>query len=451
MALKAADIQKRLPDGGKKNCKECGLANCFAFAMKLASGAVSLDRCPHLDPATRAELEEAMLPPIRRITIGQGDRQVVIGEEEVLHRHQKTFLRAPGMGLLLSDTEPAERRAAKLECLSQWQFERLARVSRFDLAALACASGNRDEYLRLVREGLDRTGAGIILLAEDPGILLAAYELSKARQPVVCVTATNADRVLPGLARDTVVCVRAPGVEALAALSARVESAGFADLLLATDAGSLPDLVRDQTLIRRAALVKKHRPLGYPTVVFPSACGNTSPVVLAAAIPKYAGAIILDEVDAARFQAFLTLRQDIYTDPRVPPTVESKIYEFNRPARDASILVTTNFALTYYAVAGEVENSRQAAYLMVLDTGGLCVLASWSAGKLGSETIAEMVRKHDVASRVDHLQLVIPGLVARLKGEIEDELPGWQVVVGPREAAEIPGFLPELIRKRHAN
>jgi acetyl-CoA decarbonylase/synthase complex subunit gamma len=451
MALKAADIQKRLPDGGKKNCKECGLANCFAFAMKLASGAVSLDRCPHLDPATRAELEEAMLPPIRRITVGQGERQVVIGEEEVFQRHQKTFLHPPGLGLLLSDTEPAERRAGKLECLSRWQLERLARISRFDLAALACASGNREEYLRLVREVLDRTPVGIILLAEDPGILLAAYQSSKARRPVVCVTAANADRVLAGLDREAVVCVRAPDVEALAALSARIQAAGFNDLLLGTEAGSLPDLVRDQTLIRRAALVKKHRPLGYPTVVFPSACGDTSPLVLAAGIPKYAGIIILNEVDMAKFQAFLTLRQDIYTDPRVPPTVESKIYEFNQPGKDSSILVTTNFALTYYAVAGEVENSRQAAYLMVLDTGGLCVLASWSAGKLGAESIAEMVRKHDVASRVDRRQLVIPGLVARLKGEVEDELQGWEVVVGPREASEIPGFLPELIRKRHAN
>ena len=451
MALKAADIQRRLPDGGKKNCKECGLANCFAFAMKLASGALSLDRCPHLDPATRAELEEAMLPPIRRITIGQGERQVVIGEEEVLHRHQKTFLRPPGLGLLLGDAEAADRRAAKRNCLNQWQLERLARISRFDLAALACDSGNHDQYLQLVKEILDQTRVGIILLAEAPEILLAAYQMSKARRPVVCVTAANADQVLPGLDRDTVVCVRAPDVEALAALSARVQAAGFSDLLLGTEAGSLPDLIRDQTLIRRAALVKKYRPLGYPTAVFPRRGGNTSPVVLAAAIPKYAGVIILDEVDAARFQAFLTLRQDIYTDPRVPPTVESKVYEFNRPGRDASVLVTTNFALTYYAVAGEVENSRQAVYLMVLDTGGLCVLASWSAGKLGAETIAEMVRKHDVSSRVDHLQLVIPGLVARLKGEVEDELQGWQVVVGPREASEIPTFLPELLRKRHAN
>ncbi len=451
MALKAADIQKRLPDGGKKNCKECGLANCFAFAMKLASGAIGLDRCPHLDPATRAELAEAMLPPIRRIAIGQGERQVVIGEEEVLHRHQKTFLRPPGLGLLLADTEPPDRRAAKLKCLSQWQMERLARTSRFDLAALASASGNREQYLQLLREVLDQTRVGIILLAEEPGVLLAAYQASKARRPVVCVTAANADQVLPALDGDTVVCVRAPDVEALAALSTRVQAAGLSDIILGTEAGSLSDLVRDQTLIRRAALVKKYRPLGYPTAVFPGACGDTSPVVLAAAIPKYGGVIILNEMDEARFQAFLTLRQDMYTDPRVPPTVESKVYEFNRPGRDASVLVTTNFALTYYAVAGEVENSRQAAYLVVLDTGGLCVLASWSAGKLGAEAIAEMVRKHDVASRVDRPQLVIPGLVARLKGEVEDELQGWQVVVGPREASEIPAFLPELLRRRHAN
>jgi len=216
---------------------------------------------------------------------------------------------------------------------------------------------------------------------------------------------------------------------------------------------TLADLVRDQAVIRRAALLHKFRPFGYPTL-FSAAEADSDPerqlLLAAAGIAKYAGIIVLDDVSPEAFQALLTVRQDIYTDPRVAPTVEGKVYAFNEADESAAVLVTTNFALTYYAVAGEAENSKLPVYLICQDTGGLCVLAAWSTGKFVPETIAEMVKKQEMADKVIQKQLVIPGYVARIKGDLEEELPDWEILVGPREAADLPKYLQALKKRRES-
>lgn len=450
MPVKASDIQKLLPENGKKNCKECGLATCFAFAMKLANAGIALDKCTYLSTESRAQLEDMLQPPIRQVFIGQGTRQVAIGEEEVMHRHQKTFLRAPGMALQIADGEDEESWSAKITKLG-WLLERLDKTSRFDLAALRYTSGDSGRYLRLVQKVMAETDAGLILLAAEADVLLSAYEASKSRNPLVCLTIDNFAQVAPRLEKSAAVCASASGLEALVDLVGKLKEAGLENLVLDPGSRTLPDLVRDQTVIRRAALLHKFRPFGFPTLF--SAAGITSDperqlLLAVAGVAKYAGIIVLDDVSANAFQALLTARQDIYTDPRVAPTVESKVYPFNDADESATVLVTTNFALTYYAVAGETENSKLPVYLLCQDTGGLCVLAAWSTGKLGPETIAEMVKKQAVADKVTRKQLVIPGYVARIKGDLEEELPDWEILVGPREASDLPKFLNELKKRR---
>jgi len=450
MPVKASDIQKMLPENGKKNCKECGLATCFAFAMKLANAGITLDKCTYLSAEVRLQLEDMLQPPIRQVFVGQGARQVAIGEEEVMFRHQKTFFRAPGMALQIADGETEESWSAKIAKIG-WQFERLDKISRFDLVALSHTSADSGKYLQLVQKVMAETDAGLILLAAEPELLLAAYEASKSRNPLVCVTAGNYAQVVPHLAKSTAVCASAAGLEALADLVGKLKEAGLENLVLDSRSSSLADLVRDQTVIHRAALLHKFRPFGFPTLFLTTRITSDleqQMLLAAGGVAKYAGIIVLDDISLDNFQALLTVRQDIYTDPRVPPTVESKVYGFNEADNSAAVLVTTNFALTYYAVAGEAENSKLPVYLLCQDTGGLCVLAAWSTGTFGPETIAEMVKKQALADKVTHKQLVLPGYVARIKGDLEEELPDWEILVGPREAGDLPKYLNELKKRR---
>jgi len=389
-------------------------------------------------------------PPIRQVFIGQGARQVAIGEEEVMFRHQKTFFRAPGMALLIADGEEEASWSAKIAKIG-WQFERLDKISRFDLVALSHTSADSGKYLQLVQKVMAETDAGLILLAAEPELLLAAYEASKSRNPLVCVTANNYAQVVPHLAKTAAVCASADGLDSLADLVGKLKDAGLENLVLDSRSGSLTELVRDQTVIHRAALLHKFRPFGFPTLFMATRVTSDQEqqmLLAAAGIAKYAGVIVLDDISLENFQALLTVRQDIYTDPRVPPTVESKVYGFNEADESAAVLVTTNFALTYYAVAGEAENSKLPVFLLCQDTGGLCVLAAWSTGTFGPETIAEMVKKQALADKVTHKQLVLPGYVARIKGDLEEELPDWEILVGPREAGDLPKYLNELKKRR---
>jgi len=448
MPVKASELQKLLPESGKKNCKECGLATCFAFAMKLANAGVALGKCTHLSAESRAQIEDLLQPPIRPVTVGRGVRQVAIGEEEVMYRHQKSFLRQPGLALYIGAGEGRDRWAEKLAKLS-WQYVRLDKVSRLDLVVLGCGGQDRERYLELVRKAMEQTDAGLVLQAASAGCVVAAYGLARERNPLVCVTADSWETVVPQLQPGAAVCARAPSLEALSELSAKLKHAGVENLVLDPMSETLGDMIRQQTLMRRAALLHKFRPLGHPTLFSAQTADPGQRLLLAVgAVAKYAGIIVVDDLTRESFETLCTVRQDIYTDPRVAPTVESKVYAFNDADESSTVLVTTNFALTYYAVAGETENSKLPTYLLCQDTGGLCVLAAWSTGKFGPETIAEQVKKQGVADKVKHRQLVLPGYVARIKGELEEELPDWEIIVGPREATDLPKFLHELRRRR---
>ncbi len=173
-----------------------------------------------------------------------------------------------------------------------------------------------------------------------------------------------------------------------------------------------------------------------------AAADGADPVLLAAEhIAKYAGLIVLDDFDPATLYPLLVLRQNIYTDPQKPIQVQPGVYEINDPDPKAPVLVTTNFSITYFSVANEVEGSGWPAWLVVTDAEGMSVLTAWAAGKFDAERIAKSVKAHGIAEKVGHQRLIIPGQVAVLSGELEEELPGWQIMVGPREAVDIGAYL----------
>jgi acetyl-CoA decarbonylase/synthase complex subunit gamma len=447
MAIKGTDIKDKLPG---TNCKECGMPTCFGFAMKLASGKAEPADCPYLDPKIKEELENLLAPPMKLVTIGSGPRALSIGEEEVMFRHEKTFFHAPGIAILISDDETEANIAEKIKKIKELEFQRVGINLRADLVALRCASGDKAKFIALVEKILIKAGeVGLILIADKLDILFAALNICGAeKKPLLYpITAANVDEAIQKTTNKAVpLGVKAGSVSELVPLVEKLRAAGIENIVLDPGSKNLRDAVRDQTLIRRAALKKGFRLLGFPSITFPCfmAEDKQEEVLLAAGlIAKYAGIVVLSDIESHSLFPLLVERLNIYTDPRRPMTVEAKTYEINEPDKNAPIIITTNFALTYFAVSSEMEASKVPSYLCIQDTEGLCVLAAWSTGKFTAETIASYIKKSDINERVSHRKLIIPGYVAQIKGELEEELPNWQIVVGSREASGIPAMLKE--------
>ncbi|MFA5064050.1 MAG: acetyl-CoA decarbonylase/synthase complex subunit gamma [Dehalococcoidia bacterium] len=451
MAIKGTDIVKRLPEGGKKNCKECGLPTCFAFAMKLASGGIALDKCPYLSPEVRNELEDTLAPPIRPVTIGTGTGAFVIGDETVLYRHEKTFVHQPGIAVLVSDEQPDNVVDDRVRKLKDLQYGWVGKTLKADLLAVQYKSGDRARFTGLVKKALSTTDCPLMLISEDTDVLLAAHEMCADRRPLLYpVTAHNMDKVVGAVrAIPAPLAVRAAGVESLVPITTRLRDSGIEDVLLDPGSKDMQAALRDQTLIRRAALKQGFRLLGYPTVAFPcfmTADKRREMLLAAMFIPKYAGIIVLSDIDEHTLLPLLVQRLNIYTDPRMPMSMEEKVYAINDPDSASPVLVTTNWALTYFIVASEIEASKVPSWLCVKETGGLGVLTAWAAGKFSGDSIAPFIRKCGVEGMVKHRKLVIPGKVARIRNELTEALPDWEIIVGPGDANEIPAYLPGLVK-----
>ncbi|MCL0090710.1 acetyl-CoA decarbonylase/synthase complex subunit gamma [Dehalococcoidia bacterium] len=449
MPIKGTDVAKKLPQ--RKGCKDCGFPTCFAFAMKLASGGATVDKCPYLSEEIRAELEDALAPPIKLVTVGSGEGALKIGNEEVIYRHEKTFAHAPGIAVLISDKEDEQRVQAKIRKMKELQFERVGLILKADLFALKFESGEKAKYEALVKKVCDAGDAGIILISEDLGALFAARDICAGRNPLLYpITKDNLEQAIPLIKQSpTPVGVKAESVEALIPLTSRLKEEGIEELVLDPGSGNFLEVLRDQTLIRRAALKQNFRPLGYPTIVFPCfLAGDGLKEILTASmcVIKFAGIIVLSDLKKDSLLPLLVQRLNIYTDPRMPLAIEQGVYEVGQPKDEAPVLVTSNWSLTYFLVSSATEESKVHAFVCVKDTEGLGVVTSWGAGKFSGDSVGAFIKKSGIEERVKHRKLVIPGKVARIRGELEEALPGWEIVVGPREAGELPGFLPALAR-----
>jgi acetyl-CoA decarbonylase/synthase complex subunit gamma len=451
MALKGTDVVKKLPDGGKKNCRECGFPTCFAFAMKLASGGISLDKCPYLPADVRAELEDALAPPIKAVTIGTGKNALEIGTEEVVYRHEKTFVHEPGIALLISDVETDAEIDEKIKKIKELEFLWVGLTLKANVLALRFESGDKAKFEALVSKACEGIDLPMVLMSEDVDVLLSARKTCGDRKPLLYpVTKENIDKVIAGIKDSpTPVVARAHSVEELIPLTTQLKDAGIEEIVLDPIAKNMQEAIRDQTLIRRAALKQNFRPLGYPTIGFPCfiAKDEVRQVLLAAMfVIKYPGIIVLSDFDQYSLLPLLVHRLNIYTDPRMPMSVEEKVYEVLEPNEESPVLVTSNWALTYFIVSGEIEGSKVPSWLCVKDTEGLGVLTGWAAGKFSGDSIGPFIKKTGIEDKVKHKKLIIPGKVARIRGELEEALPGWEIIVGPREASEIAAYLPNLVK-----
>jgi len=445
MALKGAEIIKKLP---KTNCKECGYPTCFAFAMKLATGGAKLEDCPYLPTEVKAELEAAMAPPIKLVTIGTGENAVVIGGEEVMFRHEKTFFHETGIAILISDRERESDIEERIKGIKALHFERIGQKLKINLLALSFESGEKAKFEALVKNACETTDFALILISRDTDVLFSAANLCADRKPLVYpITRENISLAIPKLKElGTPAGVKGERIEEIVSLTSNLQDAGVEEIVLDPGSKNIREAIRDQSLIRRAALKKGFRPLGYPTISFPCFMYQDAfKEALAAAtlMTKYAGIVVISQVDKHFLFPLLVHRFNIYSDPRRPMTVEEKVYEVSTPDEHSPLLITTNYALDFFIVSGAIEEANIPAYLCIKDTGGIGVMAAWTSGKFNGEAIADFFKKYGIENKVKHRKLIIPGVARKLKDELEEELPDWDIIFGPREASDIPKFLSE--------
>ncbi len=445
MALKGAEIMKMLP---KTNCKECGYATCFAFAMKLATGGAKLGDCPYLDPEVKAQLEASMAPPIKLVTIGTGENALSIGEEEVMFRHEKTFFHEPGIAILISDKGAESEIEEKLKRINAFDFERIGQKLRINLLALCFESGDKDKFEALVKKAYETTEFALILISEDTDVLFSAAALCADRKPLVYpITNENMSAAVPKLKELGVPAgVRGESIEAVVSVTSDLKAAGIENMVLDPGSKNMLEGIQNQTLIRRAALKKGFRPLGYPTIAFPCFMYPDKfkeTVAAAALMTKYAGIVVLSQADEHFLLPLLVHRFNIYSDPRRPMAVEENAYEIGNPDENSPILISTNYALDYFIVSAAIEEANMPAYLCIKGTEGLGVMAAWTSGKFSGEAIAEFFEKYGMQDKVKHRKLIIPGVAKKLVAELEEELPGWEIILGPLEGNDIPKFLSE--------
>ena len=452
MALSGLAIYKLLP---KTNCKECGFPTCLAFAMKLAAKQVELAACPYVSDEAREALAAAAAPPIRLITISSDGRKIEAGNETVMFRHEKTFYHEPGLLVRVKDTQPLEEFEEVVTQAASYSVERVG--MELSVSGFAVENASGDPTLFAERVGALRAVADLplILISKDPTALEAAVAKLEGDVPLLYAADQDNWQAMAELAKKhkLPLAVRGEGdpstssghrLTALANLVEQVKNAGVEDIVLDPGAREPVDTLVNLTQLRRLALKKNFRLLGYPIITFPGegAASEAEEVALAAQhVAKYGGFIVLDHFDPATMYSLLTLRLNIYTDPQKPIQMEPGIYEFGEPTADSPLLTTTNFSLTYFSVAGEVEGSGVPAWLLVCDAEGMSVLTAWAAGNFDAEVIVKMVKQFNVGDKIAHRKIVIPGFVAVISGELEDELSGWEVLVGPREAVDIPAYL----------
>jgi acetyl-CoA decarbonylase/synthase complex subunit gamma len=310
--------------------------------------------------------------------------------------------------------------------------------------ALEAASGDPATFAAAVKAARSATKKPLILIAPDPALAKAGLEAAAGTRPLLYAADKGNWQAMAEAAKaaGAPLAVKGSSLDELAELTVSLLGAGLEDLVLDPGAAGHLDSLQQFTALRRLALKKSFRPLGYPLITFPGADPGTDQTLLAAQhIAKYAGFIVLENFDPATLYALLVLRQNIYTDPQKPIQVLPALYEINSPDGNAPLMVTTNFSITYFSVANEVEGSGWPAWLVVADAEGMSVLTAWAAGKFDAERIAKAVKAFRVAEKVGHKRLIIPGQVAVLSGELEEELPGWQIMVGPREAVDIAAYL----------
>ena len=440
MALKGLDIFKITP---KTNCKECGNPTCMAFAMKVAQGAVPLEKCPYITDDVKAQLSEATAPPMKTIKLND----LTMGGETVLERHEKTFVSKTLYAVNVCNAAPDEANDAAFAKIGNVDYERIGERMYVEFLYVNYVEGKgEDRYYDLVKKAAE-TGRDLILSCKNVDVAKAALELVKGKK--VILNGANADNfeAMNALAKEAgaVLGVSGKDLDELHDTVEKLEKLGNKELILDVGISSVKDAFRNAVEIRRTALKGGDRTFGYPTIVNVSRLAvddsHMQAALAALFTAKYGSIIVMEEMDYAKALPLYGLRQNLFTDPQKPMKVEPGIYPLNGADENSICMTTVDFALTYFVVSGEIERSGVPVNLLISDAGGYSVLTAWAAGKLSASSIAKFMEEYDIENKIKNRTLILPGKVAVLKGEIQEKLPNWKVVVGTNEAIELVKFL----------
>jgi len=432
--------------------------------MRLAQKKASLEECPYVSEEAKAILAQASEPPIRTIVLGSDENKIELGGETVLFRHEKTFYHPCGFGVIFSDNLSPEQLKQEIDKFNYLEMERVGQKVKLEFIYLRNESGNevitsKDKFVSTIEEIQKQTKAVLILESKNLEILEEGLKVLKDNRALISEANENNYEKIAELAKkyNTGLIVESSDLEKASHLTSKIVTLGVRDLVLRLGNINLAQSLSELTQIRRLALKKNFRPLGYPVLVFAPlespatkappfltgfADGGFEMVLQAGTyITKYASIIIFLKIEPWQFLPLSALRQNIYTDPQKPVAVEAKLYSIGGETNSKSpLLVTTNFSLTYFSVEPEIVNSKVPSWLLVVDSEGLSVMTAWAAEKFTPEKIVDSMKKHNLETIISHRKIIIPGYVAVISGKLAD-LSGWEVLVGPREAAGIPKYL----------
>ena len=440
MALKGLDIFKLSP---KKNCKECGSPTCMAFCMKVAQGAISIDKCPYFSEDAKAMLNEATAPAMKTITFGKDHK---LGGETVMFRHEKTLVNKNLYSVPVCTCMTEEEVDKKLADMAKIDYERIGERMYVETIFVRNAGTDAAAYTKLVEKAA-ATGRDLILECWDVECAKAALAVCKDSKPILDGATPANWEAMNEVAKENgvVLGVWAESISDLYDTVKKLEAAGNKNLVLDVTGKTAKETLANAVLVRRTAIKDGDRSFGYPSIVnLAKLCGGDMHLETAYAAmftEKYASIIVLDNMTYAQALPLYGLRQNIFTDPQKPMKVESKIYPLNGADENSPCALTVDFALTFFLVSGELERSNQPVNLIITDASGMSVLTAWAAGKFSSTSVKKTFADLDIENKIKNRTLIIPGKVAVMKGEIAEKLPGWNVVVGPTEAVQLPKYM----------
>lgn len=440
MALSGLDIFKLLP---RTNCGDCNVPTCMAFAMKLAQKKAELSECPHASEEAKTVLGAASTPPIRLVKMGVGANAIETGSETVMFRHEKTFVNKTGISILLKTSEQEQQLLTKIKEIESYKVERVGEELKVDLFFISHDSDSRDDFIRTINLAKKNSTKAIILDCIDEELLKESLAILSNDRPAIFLQKEVRDIDIE-LAKkyNASLIFTANSFDDLISQTKKAKQAEFDNVILNHTSKNIGHHLQNNAILRRSALKQNFKPLGYPLFSFPEATNKFDLTAKAClSICKYDSIIVLNDYDKAMLYTLLTLRQNIYSDPQKPIQVEPKVYQIGEPTEKSPVFITTNFSLTYFIVAGEIENSGISAHLVVCDCEGQSVLTAWAAGKFVGETIAKFIKQINLEKNIQTRKIIIPGFVSQISGDLEEKLPGWEVIVGCQEASDIPSFI----------
>ncbi len=442
--LTGLQIQKYLP---KTNCKECGSNTCLAFAMKLAAKKADLVDCPYASDEAKAVLGAASEPPVKCVGFGP-DQSLKIGEETVFYRHEKTYVHQSLIAINIDDTDPEEEIEKTLQAIKDYELVRVGETLTIDMVAITQKSNSTERFVALAQKAWSMLQKPLILNGQSPEALKEAAEAVKDSGSLIASATAETVDILKNVARENnhALAVTAADLDSLVTVTSKLKEEGFNNILLQFQSHSLSEQFQTNSIARKAALTNNFKPLGYPTLRFIESDDYLENIIMAAnEISKFGGICVLPEFDPAQIVPLMTTRMNIFTDPQKPIQVEPGIYPVGEPNANSPVFVTTNFSLTYFIISGEIENSGLSAWLVVPECEGMSVLTSWAAGKFSGSSIAGFIKESDLEGKVNTREIIIPGYVSQISGELEENLPGWKAIVGPQESADLESFITNVV------